>query len=229
MKKTFIFFITIISLTNCNNATQEKNNVEKSVVNSEAQTNDELKVIEQNENAEAETDVETQTNYFDKIYFDNFCVPVLHPGESFVTKPLDWNSNPDAKMFKTRITEAYKIGKINFAGHFITAIFGCGSSCIMGFMIDVETGKIYNLPLGESNSCLFADDRALYIENSRLFISGICRENPDSNEVYYKAFLWDESSKDKNEWKFVPVESDEFLIQKECKRSTPQRYIYEDE
>lgn len=245
MKNILLFLITFFVTTNCNSQTNKNENSKKMNISKDTKTIDEIKyelpkilgtVTDTNK---VETTLlppppppsadhnneSAQTDNLNKIYFDNFCVPVLHPGESSVTRPLDWSSNPDAKMFKTRIAEAYKIGGINFAGHFITTIFGCGASCIMGFMIDVETGKIYDLPLGENNSCLYADDRALYKESSALFISGICRENSDSDDIYYISYLWDESSKDKNDWKFIPVKSDEFLVKKECKYITPQRYI----
>lgn len=85
---------------------------------------------------------------------------------------------------------------MNFGGYYVTSIFGCGASCIMGFMVDVRDGKIYDLPLGEENSCLFAEDRALYNWMSRLFIAGVCKENVDAKKVYYKAYLWNEDKKE---------------------------------
>ncbi|MFP3637003.1 hypothetical protein, partial [Bacillus sp. SIMBA_033] len=70
---------------------------------------------------------------------------------------LDFSSNESAKYFKTRITEAYASNRIDFASYYISVIFGCGASCIAGFIMDVRDGKIYDLPLGEENSCLFAE------------------------------------------------------------------------
>lgn len=108
---------------------------------------------------------------------------------------LDFSSNESAKYFKTRITEAYASDRIDFASYYISVIFGCGASCIAGFIMDVRDGKIYDLPLGEENSCLFAEDRALFKPHSRLFISGICKESPEDEKVYYKAFVWNEDHK----------------------------------
>lgn len=120
------------------------------------------------------------------------------PADDFtLTKkaPLDLLSNESAKYFKTRITEAYASDRIDFASYYISVIFGCGASCIAGFIMDVRDGKIYDLPLGEENSCLFAEDRALFKPQSRLFISGICKESPEDEKVYYKAFVWNEDHK----------------------------------
>ncbi|MEH3114601.1 hypothetical protein [Pedobacter terrae] len=128
-----------------------------------------------------------------------------------VTKhaPIDWTSYPEAKDFKTRITEAYQTSEVDFAGYYVMSIFGCGAGCIMGFMVDVRDGKIYDLPLGEENSCLFAEDRAMGNLKSRLFIAGVCKENPEDKKVYYKAYLWDEEKKE-----FGKVGADAFLKNK---------------
>lgn len=140
-------------------------------------------------------DVETPTviNYTDSIDFQKYEVG---PQKRMENAPIDWESLSGASEFKTRITEAYATNDVNFAGHYILSVFGCGASCIMGFMVDVRDGKIYDLPLGEENSCLFAEDRALCKPTSKLFIAGVCKENQDSTKVYYKAYLWDEDKKE---------------------------------
>ncbi|SDG51045.1 hypothetical protein SAMN05421827_107121 [Pedobacter terrae] len=149
---------------------------------------------------------EVHINYQDSIDFARYQIDAEK-----VTKyaPIDWTSYPEAKDFKTRITEAYKTNEIDFAGYYVVSVFGCGASCIMGFMVDVRDGKIYDLPLGEENSCLFAEDRAMGNLKSRLFIAGVCKENQDDKKVYYKAYLWDEDKKE-----FGKVEADAFLKNK---------------
>lgn len=136
---------------------------------------------------------ETSINYSDSVDFEKYEVG---PQKRMANAPIDWTSYPEAKDFKTRITEAYKDSEVNFGGYYVTSIFGCGASCIMGFMVDVRDGKIYDLPLGEENSCLFAEDRALYNWMSRLFIAGVCKENLEDKKVYYKAYLWNEDKKE---------------------------------
>ncbi len=108
---------------------------------------------------------------------------------------LDFSSDEGAYNFRTRIQEAYASGAPEFASYYITVIFGCGASCIMGMMMDVRDGKIYGLPLGEETSCLFAEDRAIFDLNSRLFIASICKESPEDESVYYHAFVWNEDKK----------------------------------
>ncbi|RZL29811.1 MAG: hypothetical protein EOP00_37275 [Pedobacter sp.] len=109
-------------------------------------------------------------------------------------------------MFKTRIIEAYKDLDITFAGYYVTSVFGCSTSCIMGFIVDVRDGKIYDLPLEEENSCLFAEDEALYNSSSKLFIAAVCKQNIDDIKVFYNAYLWNENKKE-----FEKIEAAEFL------------------
>ncbi|WP_131401755.1 hypothetical protein [Chryseobacterium sp. JM1] len=115
----------------------------------------------------------------------------------FVKKAkLDFSSDEGASNFRTRIKDAYAAGTPDFASYYITVTFGCGTSCIMGMMMDVRDGKIYGLPLGEETSCMFAEDRAIFNLNSRLFIASICKESPEDENVYYHAFVWNEQKKD---------------------------------
>ncbi|MEO5909918.1 MAG: hypothetical protein ABIP95_03475, partial [Pelobium sp.] len=129
-----------------------------------------------------------------------------------VTKkaPLDFSSYPESKLFKTRITEAYNDGtRVDFGGHYIGTIFGCGASCIMGFIMDVRDGKIYDLPLGERNMCSWDIDKAISNPDSRLFISAICRGDENSKTAMYNAYVWNEKKK-----VFESVAQKEFLIKK---------------
>ncbi|MDR2238197.1 MAG: hypothetical protein LBE92_18895 [Chryseobacterium sp.] len=108
---------------------------------------------------------------------------------------LDFSDDEGLYNFRTRIRQAYESGTPDFASYYITVIFGCGTSCIMGMMMDVRDGKIYGLPLGEETSCLFTDDRAIFDTDSRLFIASIYRETPEAENVYYNAFVWNERKK----------------------------------
>jgi len=148
---------------------------------------------------------ELPINYYDSLDFERYQVDAEKIAKH---APINWASYPSAKDFITRITEAYQTDKVDFAGYYVMSIFGCGTSCIMGFMIDVRDGKIYNLPLGEENSCLFAEDRAMGNLKSRLFVAGVCKENLEDKKVYYKAYLWNEDKKE-----FEKVEAEAFLKQ----------------
>jgi len=120
---------------------------------------------------------------------------------------VNFANYPEAKQFKTRILEGYKNGEVNFAGHYIATYFGCGAGCIMGFMVDVNNGEIYDLPLGEENMCFWTVERALYTSYSKLFISSICKETDESKELYYIAFAWNEEEK-----AFKSVKSEAFIV-----------------
>jgi hypothetical protein len=55
--------------------------------------------------------------------------------------------SPDARMFRTRLEDAAK-QRPNFAGRYILATWGCGTSCVMGAVIDAQTGRVTFLPAG---------------------------------------------------------------------------------
>ncbi|AZA84699.1 hypothetical protein C1637_07635 [Chryseobacterium lactis] len=152
---------------------------------------EELTAGKTDQKSDTDTVEEPETvNY--NFHFDRFpSVPY-----QFVKKAkLDFSSNEGSYNFRTRIKEAYAAGTPDFASYYITVTFGCGSSCIMGLMMDVRDGKIYGLPLGEETSCLFAEDRAIFDAKSRLFIASICKESPESETVFYHAFVWNEQKK----------------------------------
>ena len=47
------------------------------------------------------------------------------------------------RMYRTELREAAKTQKPNFAGHYILTYWGCGSTCVMGAVIDAKTGRVY--------------------------------------------------------------------------------------
>ena len=51
----------------------------------------------------------------------------------------------DERMFRTKLREAAR-EKPNFAGHYIVTIWGCGTGCISGAVIDAKTGRISLFP-----------------------------------------------------------------------------------
>ncbi|MDY0388015.1 MAG: hypothetical protein RBT65_12985 [Methanolobus sp.] len=55
--------------------------------------------------------------------------------------PVNFESNPDAKLFRTNITNQVAEGA-NFAGHYAVATWGCGTNCIGYAIVDVITGDV---------------------------------------------------------------------------------------
>ena len=124
--------------------------------------------------------------------------------------PINFMSNTTAKKFKTKISEGYKTGKIDFASYYITVIWGCGTGCINGAMVDVRDGKVYNLPLNSGNAysgCFTnisnddKEDRYEINKNSLLFITSVCEEtgtkNPNQKlqSKNYFINIWNEKTK----------------------------------
>ena len=115
------------------------------------------------------------------------------------------------KLFKTRLSDAHKDGTINFAGSYIVEIWGCGTGCISGAMIDKRTGKVYGLPIGEGTpydlGCShefdspLENERVVFFPNSRLFVTRDCENEQIGNsnqylEIYtFNMHLWDEKTK----------------------------------
>lgn len=128
-------------------------------------------------------------NYADSVDFRKYAIQVSLGAKA----PIDWSSNANAKRFKTRIINAYQ-NAVDFGGHYIGSVFGCGAGCVLGFMVDTRDGKIYDLPLGEENSCFDMQDAALFRSFSKLFISAVCK-NSDDQKLYFKAYVWDEQNK----------------------------------
>ncbi|WP_051224051.1 hypothetical protein [Flavobacterium tegetincola] len=156
------------------------------------------------ESADNDEASEDDSTAHDSINFEKYAVEV----QKVVQKaPLDFSSYPDAKFFRTRIIDGYKSNEIDFGGHYIGTIFGCGASCIMGFMVDVRDGKVYDLPLGEQNMCMWDLGKAISNPDSRLFISSICKKDEESQTPYYIAYVWNEENK-----VFEIVSTDEFII-----------------
>jgi hypothetical protein len=109
---------------------------------------------------EDKDNLEVFRKFSTQSYFDKYEVPVY---DGKLVDP-DFASNPDAKMFKTRITEGCKNG-INFAGHSTLIYWGCGTSCQYGVVVNRKTGKIidgYQSSLGSE----FKKDSEFIILNS---------------------------------------------------------------
>lgn len=91
--------------------------------------------------------------------------------------PVRWQADSRARMYRTVLKNAAKEQRPNFAGHFIVAQWGCGSSCIMNKIIDARTGKVFH-PAGVESNVVINIDGALFDEgdmlrfraDSRLFV-----------------------------------------------------------
>ncbi len=69
--------------------------------------------------------------------FRNYSVKSVYKG-----KNASVQIGEKERMFRTRLRAAAK-EKPNFAGHYVVTSWGCGTTCLMGAIIDVKTGKVY--------------------------------------------------------------------------------------
>jgi hypothetical protein len=74
--------------------------------------------------------------------YSNYTVKV----EKKTAKKVNLNSNPKAKEYRSRLNGALADEDVNFAGKYILAQWGCGTSCIQAGIIDAQTGTVY-LPI----------------------------------------------------------------------------------
>jgi hypothetical protein len=106
-------------------------------------------------------------------------------------KPIVLSGNKDAKMFRTRLRKSLK-GGVNFAGHYIFAHWGCGSSCVHGAIINTLTGIVYfpaelaGIGIGIGVGGVEIADKPLqYRKDSKLFIlSGYAADAKESGVTY---------------------------------------------
>jgi hypothetical protein len=58
-----------------------------------------------------------------------------------IAKDIDWKSNKAAWSFRTRLKAGLEAGP-NFNGHYAVVEYGCGTSCQVQMIVDVETGRV---------------------------------------------------------------------------------------
>jgi hypothetical protein len=113
-----------------------------------------------------------------------------------ITK-IDFKKNPDARTYKTRLSEGLREG-INFAGHFVIVGWGCGTGCTNAAVIDTFTGKVhwpeefYNVDARYPDE--YSDVQLDFRKNSRLLIihgrPGTANENGYSGPAGDYYFEW---------------------------------------
>ncbi len=79
---------------------------------------------------------------------------ISNPNDSNLKTPTKSITMPDfegrdksARMFRTRIRDGLAEG-VNFNGHYSFITFGCGTSCVMSYITDTRTGKVFEPPFG---------------------------------------------------------------------------------
>ncbi|WP_143150427.1 hypothetical protein [Arenibacter nanhaiticus] len=104
-------------------------------------------------------EVEVYKKYSPKTTFEDYKVDMY---EGALADP-DFSTAPAAKAFISRITNECKKG-INFAGHYTLIIWGCGTACQSGVIVDRKTGRIFE-EYGSSLGSEFRKDSKMLIKN----------------------------------------------------------------
>lgn len=100
------------------------------------------------------------------------------------TKAINFRGNPDARRFRTVLTEALRDG-INFAGHYVVASWGCGTACQIGAIIDTRNGEVF-WPKELAGVYTIFDEPIRHRANSRLVIvSQVPATKADNREDNY--------------------------------------------
>jgi hypothetical protein len=103
--------------------------------------------------------------------------------QAFDAPKLDLRSNPTARMYRTVLRGEVARGP-NFAGHYRVAVWGCGSSCSMFAVLNLNTGRVITperfsytsgLYLGVDNQKVFPESQKDYgllafTKDSRLLV-----------------------------------------------------------
>lgn len=174
MKKILLSAIVAMSLIACkeNSEKQNKTSSEKNEVKTEVK--------------------DSTTKKKSEITFEDYKIEYKETKEK---AKIDYNSNPTARGFKTAISEIYKNEKVDFAGNYIIATWGCGTSCIEGAMVDIRDGKVYDMPRVEDwgegiGNAIDSDKSSTLLITS---ISGVyLGDNIVAIENYWN---WDETNK----------------------------------
>ena len=102
-----------------------------------------------------------------------------YPASVYTGKTAKLKMNNDtAKSFKTRLSAALK-GEPEFAGEYVMAVWGCGTSCIMQTFVSKRTGQVVEQGFGSELGQNVTGTRP----DSRLLITHGIEYDNDYNET----------------------------------------------
>ncbi len=93
---------------------------------------------------------------------------------------------PADRLMRTVLRDYSREHRVDFAGHYKMALFGCGTACFSGAVIDVVTGQVIWLPFKELSLTDYFEPVS-YCRNSRLIrFVGIVDESGPNTQSYYE-------------------------------------------
>lgn len=99
--------------------------------------------------------------------------------------PVDFSTRPEARTFKTAILGAVAKG-VDFAGHYKVASWGCGTSCQMSAIIDLESGRIVEYAIGSALGLEYRVNSRLLIVNPPTRIAELSEVPSEISSEYYE-------------------------------------------
>jgi hypothetical protein len=101
------------------------------------------------------------------------------PSPETVENPsLDLKSSPTARMYRTVLRQEIEQGP-NFAGHYRVAVWGCGSSCSMFAVVNLNTGRVIT-PEGFSHTSgvyFGVDNQKVFPESKDYWLLGFTKDS----------------------------------------------------
>jgi hypothetical protein len=108
--------------------------------------------------------------------------------------PVNLNSHPDARMWRTSLKEGNQKGP-NFADHIRIAAWGCGAVCTQIAFIDAKNGRVFfadnlrtNIPVNIHDKVF--DNAISYRRDSNLLIVAGCPNEECSTRRGVNYFIW---------------------------------------
>ncbi len=130
--------------------------------------------------------------------FKDFPISEIYEGE--IVDP-DFETDEKAYTFRGAIKKGIKTSP-NFAGHYTVILWGCGTDCQSGVVVNAKTGAIYWLPVSEFRRD-FRVDSSLLIANSP--------ETIESRYPYYP-YKKDGSVEEWVSTRYYKWENDQFVL-----------------
>ena len=186
MRTTIIYFsFVLFLLSSCNSNKSRDNSSAKEVKKTQAKDS----LISTSDKKTSDS-INKATQTEGKPTFDSYKSGILATNKKV---EIDKSSNKDALGQLEYATEqgVIQTGKVGFASNYEMIIYGVGSGCEQGIMIDVRNGKVYSLPI-ECPACDEGNDELYsYRKDSRLFINTFCLDGKKKTVFY----VWDENDK----------------------------------
>jgi|GEM_PF-1265586 len=151
--KTASILVSLI-LVSCTTNQRTNPNLEKTGLKTDSIKPEEIKPwtsiidmeqlkVEGNSNIDESMIQSVKVKFEPYVWFEDFPAKKI---DTITKAPLDFSGNYDAKYYITAIRTGYKTANSTFGGHYELIMWGCGSPCADGVIVDRKTGKMYDLP-----------------------------------------------------------------------------------